>query len=226
VFVLGANPFQLSDGSGVPSDSKAVKQELAQWSDFVRVPTVHQPGSEGRSQLMHELWKRLPLQHIAQFYVKAQVRPRVVHPPRRMGMRMFPRSLARLIANRACTAARLRSCRGTHASSPTAHMPPRRQPALLKRSRHACSLLWQTCDATAMHSPVAYVVWVHASALWRCAGAELALCWQSAWLYAGQCAAESARAGGGAGGVLREAAAVRGMHEGWARCHRLEEPVV
>jgi hypothetical protein len=70
---MGANPWQESDGTGVTSDTEEVRAEEKEWGDFLRVPAVHQAGSEGRSRVMHDLWKRLPLEHDAKFYVKANV---------------------------------------------------------------------------------------------------------------------------------------------------------
>lgn len=72
--MMGSNPWQESDGTGVTSDTAAVQEEENQWGDFLRVPAVHQAGSDGRSRLMHDLWRRLPMQHEAKFYVKANVR--------------------------------------------------------------------------------------------------------------------------------------------------------
>ena len=76
LFVMGSNPWQESDGTGVASDTEAVREEEAQWGDFLRVPVVHHAGSEGRSRVIHELWKRLPLQHEAKYYIKANVSSR------------------------------------------------------------------------------------------------------------------------------------------------------
>lgn len=71
--MMGNNPWQESDGTGVASDTEAVKAEEQQWNDFLRVPAVHNAGSDGRSRFMHDLWRRLPLQHEAKFYIKANV---------------------------------------------------------------------------------------------------------------------------------------------------------
>jgi hypothetical protein len=71
--VLGTNPWQESDGTGVASDTEEVRAEEKEWGDLLRVPAVHQAGSEGRSRLVHDMWRRLPLEHDAKFYVKANV---------------------------------------------------------------------------------------------------------------------------------------------------------
>ena len=73
VFVMGTNPWQESDGSGVASDTEAVRREEEEWGDLLRVPSVHHAGSEGRARIIHDLWRRLPLQHDAKFYIKANV---------------------------------------------------------------------------------------------------------------------------------------------------------
>lgn len=71
---MGSNPWQESDGTGVTSDTEEVAAEEQKWGDFLRVPAVHHAGSEGRARVMHDLWRRLPLQHDAKFYIKANVR--------------------------------------------------------------------------------------------------------------------------------------------------------
>jgi hypothetical protein len=55
-------------------DSPEVAAEVSEHGDVFRVPAVHTGGNEGKSQLMHDLWRSLAVKHDAQFYVKAQVR--------------------------------------------------------------------------------------------------------------------------------------------------------
>lgn len=71
--MMGSNPWQESDGTGVTSDTEAVKAEEQQWGDFLRVPAVHHAGSEGRSRVIRDMWQRIPLQHEAKFYIKSNV---------------------------------------------------------------------------------------------------------------------------------------------------------
>lgn len=74
VFVLGSNPFALSDGTGLVHDAPEVVEEVAAHEDLLRVEAQHKAGSDGRSEVMHDLWRVLPLQHNAYFYAKVQVR--------------------------------------------------------------------------------------------------------------------------------------------------------
>ena len=76
LFVLGVNPASASDGSGVTPDSAAVAGEVAANPDVLRVPAVHSAGNEGKSALVHDMWRALAALHDAQFYVKAQARAR------------------------------------------------------------------------------------------------------------------------------------------------------
>eukprot|EP00892_Ulva_mutabilis_P001197 jgi/Ulvmu1/11078/UM007_0260.1 len=72
VFVVGSNPFALSDGTGLIHDSPEVRAEAAQHDDLLRVQSQHKAGSEGRSEVMHEVWRVLPLLYNAHFYSKVQ----------------------------------------------------------------------------------------------------------------------------------------------------------
>lgn len=88
-FVLGINPVSVSDGTGRSPDTEAVAAEIARLAgasagsdartgavgDVLRVPVPNGEGAEGRSPLVHELWRRLPIVINARFYVKAQARP-------------------------------------------------------------------------------------------------------------------------------------------------------
>lgn len=74
VFVVGRNPYMVSDGTGVAHDTDAIKAELEVNDDIVRVEAVHKDGTDGRSELMHDVWRVLPRKFHAHFYAKAQVR--------------------------------------------------------------------------------------------------------------------------------------------------------
>lgn len=73
VFVLGRNPVMLTDGTGVTHDTEEVAAEAKAHGDLLRVDALHKDGSDGRAQLMHDLWQVLPVKYSAYFYAKAQV---------------------------------------------------------------------------------------------------------------------------------------------------------
>ena len=55
------------------SDTEDIRKEEAEFGDLLRVKATHSPGNDGRSELIHDLWRAFAAEVDAQFYVKAQV---------------------------------------------------------------------------------------------------------------------------------------------------------
>jgi hypothetical protein len=77
VFVIGRNPVVVEDGTGVVADTEEVKREADEFGDVLRVRAIHTPGNDGRSALIHDLWRAFAATEDAHFYVKAQARTRL-----------------------------------------------------------------------------------------------------------------------------------------------------
>lgn len=74
VFVLGRNPFMVSDGTGIAHDTDDILAEVKAHDDLLRVDAVHKDGGEGNSAIVHDVWRVLPSKYSALFYAKVQVR--------------------------------------------------------------------------------------------------------------------------------------------------------